>query len=123
MKKRKIVGFTIQSCQNTNNKNNKWRFYIPKEVTVDLNLHRGVKVNIYLTCDKLIETKTTCGRPIVPQKNKYYKPGYDLHHIEISQFIKDHILKNIEKRGRKIPFEYLGEECGIHTFKYLCNKN
>ena len=49
---------------------------------------------------KIIETKTTCGTPLLKNENKKYKKGFDVYDKEINKWIKKENFIILKKENR-----------------------
>jgi len=94
----------ILTVQPTGNGN--YRFGINTKDSREIFKKRGVPVKIKLDENLTIYTKTTCGCIDFEHDCKVRKKGYDLYHIDISEWIKERNFCNYKKgKPTKLDFK------------------
>ena len=107
---------TVQSCGN-----GKYRLAINAQDSKNIFKTRGFKVKLILVEKSVVETKTTCGPPVLLILGKKYKKGFDLYHRDIDKWIKLNRFHCYEKgKPTKLEFQRIKSNSKI-TLQYLGN--
>jgi hypothetical protein len=109
----KVIELTIHSAGN-----DRYRFYIPSNLSKDLFQKRKRTVILYLE-NIPFQTHTTCGPLDWNNMKKKQKKGYDLYSLKISNWIIDNKMhfKNIDNKCRKVSFNVIIKGEIIELFK------
>ncbi len=105
MKSKEVIELVVQKCGTKTG--DKYRLGINTADSSNKFRTRGALVSITLDCSIVIETKTTCGPPKNPVKNKKHKKGFDLYDKRISEWIVKKCFHCYERRKpTRIQFRY-----------------